>query len=67
MSQNTHLAPLVLIENEPVPGRWVDELDLKSYVPIAIGAMVFANGHKRAERGLARRRRSQWNSQAQQR
>lgn len=28
--KNTH-APLVLLEDEPVPGHWLDELDLESY------------------------------------
>lgn len=40
MAKNTKLTPLtplVLIEDEPVPGHWVDELDLETYARIVAG------------------------------
>ena len=34
MPEGTHHTPLVLIEDEPVPGDWADEIEAESYVRI---------------------------------
>ena len=44
MAEENHLEPLVLIEDEPVPGHWVDELDLETYARIVAGAAVGTGG-----------------------
>jgi hypothetical protein len=44
MAEENHLEPLVLIEDEPVPGHWVDELDLETYARIVAGAAVGTQG-----------------------
>ena len=43
-TESTNLEPLRLLEDEPVPGHWVDELKLEPFARIVAGAAVGTRG-----------------------
>src|SRR6266404_2408228 len=44
MVKRVDLRPLRLLEDEPVPGHWVDELKLDSFARVIAGAAVGTHG-----------------------